>query len=113
LFRENYNEYYVRNTYPEINLKEDKIMEKHVFKTLIKGDHKLNCEYVKGRISGIAYVICEESKPGRAWGLREKQNDKSMIHTMECTTKQYVEFRRVIEELYPGLCIFDYIEPIC
>ena len=82
-------------------------MEKHVFKTLIKGDHKLNNEYVHGRVSGISYVLCGGAEGNNFANITIKK-DKSFIITAECTTKEYVEFRKVIEKMYPDLCIFDY-----
>ena len=87
-------------------------MEKHVFKTLIKGDHKLNNKYIQGRISGISYVLCG-GREGNNFAIHESIKDKSVTFTVKCTTKEYVEFRKVIEDLYPDLCKFDYIEPIC
>jgi len=83
-------------------------MERKQFVTVLKGDHKLNKEYVRGRISGIAYIICKPKHPGmKVNGLwvYNKYGFWTFIH--EFTPKQYAEFIKTIEELYPGLCIAD------
>lgn len=82
-------------------------MEKKTFKTLIKGDHKhSNNDYIKGRISGIQFVMCggEETYP------HIRNNDGAHILTHACTEKEYKAFADRIEWLYPGLCIFDWKE---
>ena len=81
-------------------------MEKRIFKTIVKYDHDLGGEeYVLGRISGIQLAMCDEDpKNGFVWSYVPGVGD--MIKT-ECTSEQYDAFAKVIEKLYPGLCIFD------
>jgi hypothetical protein len=77
-------------------------MGKKNFKTYVKADHKLSGnEYIKGRISGIARVICGEAV---GVGLVDNEGGVLMFHT--CTKRQYEKFRKIIEELYPDLCTF-------
>lgn len=87
-------------------------MEKQIFKTLVKGDHKLGCnEYVMGRISGIEYVLCNGgTKPQQQfpWDYNPENGDHRMMTF--CTKKEYDNFANMIEYLYPGLCIFNYQE---
>ena len=81
-------------------------MEKRIVKTLIKKDHKLgNNEYVKGRISGIQSIMCP-----RDFEFGTGRNEDGFILVAECDVNQYDRFINVIEEMYPGLCIFDYRE---
>lgn len=79
---------------------------KRIFGTLVKEDHKLGKnEYIHGRISGILKVLC--TKDGVEFGMRELSN-VGLILTTECTKSNYYKFMEVIEDLYPGLCEFDY-----
>lgn len=83
-------------------------MEKKKFKTLVKADHKLGGNtYIEGRISGMAYVICEvyNSIPH---GI--KHCDKGMLFQVVCTDEQYANFKDMVEKDYPGLCEFYYEE---
>lgn len=83
-------------------------MEKKVFRTCLKGDHKFGKnKYIRGRVSGMSQIICEEEiVKGYAWGINRETGDA--IHTIEATEEQYERFSKIVEELYPGLCIFDY-----
>lgn len=82
-------------------------MDKKIFKTLIKKDHKLGeREYVYGRVSGFQSVICDE---GVDTSYVNKMTDKGTILTTECTEEQYEKFRIKVEESYPGLCEFDVV----
>jgi hypothetical protein len=81
-------------------------MEKRKFRTLIKGEHSLGRnKHVSGRISGIAYVILEE-KPLVGFANVILRNGDEIL-TNECTEAQYEKFTKIVEELYPELCIFD------
>lgn len=74
--------------------------------TLIKYNHKFGGnEYIKGRISGIAYSICGFNRKNEISNTRIDNGD-----VLECkfTVDEYDTFINIIEELYPGLCIFDY-----
>ena len=84
-------------------------MEKRIFKTIVRADHKFGySEYVRGRISGIQLAMCDEDpENGFCWSYVPGVGD--MIKT-ECTPEKYGAFTKVIEELYPELCIFDYKE---
>ena len=81
-------------------------MEKREVKTLIKWKHNLgDNHYVRGKISGIAYVILNNAE-GEQYA-NERINE-GFILTHKCDVNQYDRFINVIEEMYPGLCIFDY-----
>ena len=84
-------------------------MEKRIFKTIVRADNKFgDSEYVRGRISGIQLAMCDEDpKNGFVWSYVPGVGD--MIKT-ECTPEKYDAFTKVIENLYSGLCIFDYKE---
>ena len=83
-------------------------MEKQIFVTKLNGDHKLNKDYVRGRISGIAFVICEQKERNASFAWARSNKDYTYKFTVQCTIDQYVEFIDLIESLYPGLCIPDY-----
>lgn len=86
-------------------------MEKKVFNTLIKKDHKFGeNEYVHGRISGMQEMICDGNnngvdEPGYAmWhipGVGE-------VLVTYCEPEKYESFKNLVEKHYPGLCEFDY-----
>ena len=82
-------------------------MEKQDIKTGFAIEHAFNNEYVRGRISGIAFMMFARKEPdsiGFAW-LRHEDGYWEM--TVRGTKKQYSSFRKLIEKLYPGLCEFD------
>lgn len=77
------------------------IMEKKLFKTLISNEKN---DYVIGKISGILYALCScNPKEVYAMGVF----DTGYLHYVECTEKQYSKAKKVIEDLYPGVCTFD------
>ena len=84
-------------------------MENKIFKTIVRADHKFgDSDYVRGRISGIQLAMCaKDPKKEFVWSYVPRVGD--MMKT-ECTSEQYDAFIKIIEELYPGLCIFDYKE---
>ena len=84
-------------------------MEKRIFKTIVRADHKFgDSKYIRGRISGIQLAMCDEDpKNGFIWSYVPGVG--GMTKT-ECTPEKYDAFAKVIEKLYPGLCIFDYKE---
>lgn len=77
-------------------------MDKKIFKTLIKREE--NNKYAIGRISGIQAVL--DSTMGKAirgvLGRRE-----GMMFSVECTKDQYNTFADLVEDMYPGLCVFN------
>ena len=99
-------------------------MERELFNTLLNKDHKFfNNEHVKGRILGIAEIICELNG-----GFKEKTDhngNKKLIRVFRgfywsskdgntvylqtrCTKEQYEKFKTYVEDIYPGLCTFYY-----
>lgn len=80
--------------------------KKYLIKTLIRKDHKLgNNAYVRGRISGIQSVICP-----RKIEFGNGRNEEGFILVAECTPEKYDDFMNTVENMYPGLCKFDYKE---
>ena len=72
--------------------------------TLIKGVHKHgNNEFILGRISGIGYCMSECVRGFANIGIEE-----GIIYKHKFTEDEYEKFSKVIEELYPGLCVFNY-----
>ena len=86
-------------------------MENTVFKfrTFIKKDHKLGGrDYIVGRISGIMYCMCQD-KNDISYGIAKDDSVVKLI--VKCTKEQYDAFSEVIEDMYPGLCVFNAEEP--
>lgn len=81
-------------------------MEKLEVKTLIRKDHKFHVgdEFIQGKITGIGYMITN------ARGYVIEKNDEGYLYKKEFTPDEYDKFINVIEELYPGLCKFNYQE---
>lgn len=80
-----------------------------VFLTCIKKDHKLGeKEYVRGRISAAASIICH-GHLGNTVGYMEGTAE-GMTFKVICTPELYSAFAKQVEATYPGLCIFNYIE---
>lgn len=85
-------------------------MDKKVFVTIFKSkdEHVLSNDYTRGRITGIAYIMCDEYKS-------DKPLYASFYHTVsgrrsfavECSEAKYAAFAEIIEKIYPGLCIFN------
>lgn len=72
--------------------------------TLIKKDHtRLSNEYIAGRISGIGYVVS-----GCKRGYANMQVKEGYVYRHEFTIDEYEKFMMIVEELYPGLCEFNY-----
>jgi len=81
-------------------------MEKRRFVTLIREDHKLGGNvYVEGRVTGMAYVICEVYN---TIPHGHGHCDEGMVFILDCTKEQYERFIELTEEAYPGLCKFYY-----
>lgn len=96
-------------------------MDKLIYKTLLKNDHKFSMnDYVKGRIFGIAEIICElyggKDVVERDGKMHERRtyygnffsNKDGTVRflRMKCTTEQYERFKAYVEDMYPGLCEF-------
>lgn len=80
-------------------------MDKKVYFTLIKRFHKFgDNHYVRGRISGIALCMSGFKKEAYA----NMMVNEGIIISNYFTQDEYNEFMKRIEELYSGLCIFNY-----
>lgn len=85
-------------------------MENKIFKTLIKADHKLGGnQYIEGRISGLMEAICHEN-PGKDILYGKGKNELGMIHMTKTSEERYDKFIEIVEQEYPGLCVFNYEE---
>lgn len=85
-------------------------METRTIKTLVKSNHKLGTDvFVLGRIMGAMAVMCKDDP---AKGLEYGQGicGSGHIFVAKTTDEKYEAFTNVIEEWYPGLCVFDYVE---
>lgn len=82
-----------------------------IFRTLIKKDHKFSDnDYVKGRITGIEYIVCFNGDIERAQdlGFAHVHFEDGILLKTICTKRQYEKFSKLVETMYPGLCEFDY-----
>lgn len=85
-------------------------MDARQIKTLVKNDHKLGKDvFVLGRIMGAMAVMCKED-PAKGIEFGRGRCEQGNIFVTETTTEKYEAFTNVIEEWYPGLCIFNYVE---
>lgn len=87
------------------------------FKTLVKkyylsrNGKKVKCnDYILGKISGIACVLFKEESNRYAIIRQYDDNNRAIgdILTHVTTQEQYDEFTKIVDDLYPELCIFDY-----
>ena len=79
-------------------------MERKKVLTLVKRNHKFGGnDFVRGRISGIAYCM-----QGYKDVYPNEECDEGMIYITKMTPIEYDDFINIIEKLYPGLCEFDY-----
>lgn len=77
------------------------------FRTLIKKGTKFSeNEFVRGRITAFADVIC--SPYNIKFGHAVTQTDEGIIINTICTPRKYDKFKRFTEARYPGLCEFNY-----
>lgn len=87
-------------------------MEKNVYRIGIRHDQKLGQnEYVEGRISGIMLAMCgldENGKPPlvQVGSLVNHNIGITYLHVKTSDQTKFWKCCEVIEELYPGLCIF-------
>lgn len=78
--------------------------EKMKVLTLIKYNHKFGCnKYVMGRISGIGYLLSDFCS---RYSITKDDNGFILAH--DFSADDYDEFVQIVEELYPGLCVFNY-----
>lgn len=85
-------------------------MKTRMIKTLVKGDHALGKDwFVLGRIMGAMAVMCKEDP---ATGLEFGRGccEDGNVFVTETTGEKYEAFAHVVENWYPGLCTFDYVE---
>lgn len=84
-------------------------MGKKWFVTCMDNGHDLCRSYIRGRISGIAYVVCkhyeDENKGIAGWSINKKSN--TWKFRIDCTKEQYETFMQMVNKLYPGLCYAD------
>ena len=76
-------------------------MNKHLYSTLIKS---WAGTYVHGAIFGIQYATCGNIKIDAF--VNGVTGD--IVIGIICTESQYEEFKRLVKELYPDTCEFDY-----
>ena len=98
-------------------------MDRKQYVISFRQDHKLSKnDYVKGRILGIAEIICElcervavvDDGDGKSH-LRSTWRGGYMVNAdktkeyleMYCTAEQYERFKEYVEGFYPGLLEFD------
>ena len=80
----------------------------YITKILVRGDKVTSNDYVIGRIMGVNYVMCN-GVPDNGWGV-VVNDDGTRVFNTECSAGKYAAFADVVDEMYPGLGIFDYKE---
>lgn len=87
-------------------------MERKIFKTFFKKDHKHgDNEYVKGRVMGIMLGLSnaiDKTDDVDVEPIYSDQYGSIFIH--KCSQEVYDIFTKVVEDHYPGLCVFNYNE---
>lgn len=76
-------------------------MNKNSYLTLIKSRVST---YVSGAIFGIQYAICGNAK---MYGFVNSVTGDILTEII-CTESQYEEFKKLVKEIYPEACEFDY-----
>lgn len=80
-------------------------MENKIFKTLIKNNF-LGCkEYVRGRISGLSYALCDWQSNTRFANI---ECEEGLIIVSNCTEQNYERFIECVKSVYPDVCEFYY-----
>lgn len=70
--------------------------------TVILNGERVN-DYIRGRISGMAYVLT--GMPERTYSWRKLENCNHWYMDIECTEVQYLAVVEVIENVYPGVIL--------
>lgn len=84
-------------------------MMKRIHRTLIKADHKLGeNEYVRGRVSALLGVFAYGVDNVNKWRFANVHCHDGWVIVDECTKRRYKKAAKYIEQMYPGLCVFDY-----
>lgn len=82
-------------------------MKKRLFKTLIRTDSIFGENtYIIGRIDGIMSTM--DGCIYKTYGYAHYTNAEGIILRGVFTKFGYRKFRKVIERIYPDLCVFDY-----
>ena len=82
-------------------------MEKRTFMTYVNDSQEFDRSYIRGRISGIGFIISGRHRRNGAAVAWQRNLPDGWVYIMECTLEQYLDFCDVIEGFYPGLCRFD------
>ena len=83
-------------------------MEKRIFVTRIKRNHKLSGnEFVIGKISGIQHMFNSPEDGEITEFAIVAHDDGSCDLRVACSETRYKVFVGIVEKLYPGLCEFD------
>lgn len=90
-------------------------MEKRIFQTYVGTKFRKveDVTYIRGRISGIMFIMCGlvDTDPRKGYPnvmITKDDNVIAYIMKVKCTQDQYDRFTEVIENTYPGLCKFDW-----
>lgn len=85
---------------------EKKKETKQNFKTLVKGEDKRSkIDYNIGKIEGLMWALC-----GRM-GEKPKHNTRTpfgIVLEVDGRPSRYARFKEVVEQFWPGLCVFDW-----
>ena len=73
----------------------------HIYEIVFDGT-KQN-DYVRGRISGMIYILTRKPKVGFPW--RNKEVGTRWIVTTQCSEEVFKEIIETIEHVYPGVIV--------
>ena len=76
-------------------------MEHHMYNITLDRT-KLN-DYMRGRISGMIYILTR--KPDRGFPWRSRETDNHWITTTLCSEETFKEIVETIEHAYPGAIV--------
>ena len=73
----------------------------HIYEIVLDGN-SLN-DYMRGRISGMAYILTRKPNKGFPWKSREAENQ--WIITTQCSEETFKEIVETINNVYWGVII--------
>lgn len=73
-------------------------------KEIVFDGTKMN-DFMRGRISGIVYVLM--GMPKETWGWFKREASNEWVWFVECTDDEYLDIVDTIEIAHPGVIIYN------